>query len=149
MVVTLPETASSELKAEVEKLSATASMDPVAPFNVTDASAKAAADLETANQKAADEVDELKNDTTTVNETTEEIPSFSEWAQKRMEEAEKKNFANESSGVGGNGKTGSGVKLGWKNYASPDCGAKVRFVCQFYTGISVLISEYLKCHKYS
>ncbi|KAL3281521.1 hypothetical protein HHI36_004728 [Cryptolaemus montrouzieri] len=61
-------------------------------------------------------------------DTAEEIPSFSEWAQKRLEEAEKNgDILNESSQhqTGSNTKYSSVVKLGWKNYASPDCGAKV------------------------
>ncbi|XP_072383732.1 SUN domain-containing ossification factor [Diabrotica undecimpunctata] len=57
---------------------------------------------------------------------TEDIPSFSEWAQKRLEEVEKNEQIN-SSMKGNqvpNGKT-QNAKLRWKNYASLDCGAKV------------------------
>lgn len=54
----------------------------------------------------------------------EEIPSFSEWTQKQLEEAEKKK---------GQNKTGSPPvsrgpapsRMRSKNYASPDCGAKI------------------------
>lgn len=52
---------------------------------------------------------------------TEEIPSFSEWAQKQLQEAEK-NKSN-ASVPHTNGKQTS--KLRWKNYASLDCGAKI------------------------
>ncbi|XP_029038386.2 SUN domain-containing ossification factor isoform X1 [Osmia bicornis bicornis] len=57
----------------------------------------------------------------------EDIPSFSEWTQKRLEEAEKKkthpnasvqNAGTPTRGVGG-------MKVRSKNYASPDCGAKI------------------------
>ncbi|XP_018322013.1 SUN domain-containing ossification factor [Agrilus planipennis] len=55
---------------------------------------------------------------------TEEIPSFSEWAQKQLEQAEKNkeqvNSSTQSSQI--NGKS---VKKRSKNYASPDCGAKI------------------------
>lgn len=67
------------------------------------------------------------------NLTVEEkpIPVFSEWAQKQMEEAEKqleKDIVN-TSAMKKHPKT-SGyktqvLKLGAKNYASPDCGAKI------------------------
>ncbi|KAG5896398.1 hypothetical protein JTB14_009603 [Gonioctena quinquepunctata] len=58
-------------------------------------------------------------------EKSEDIPSFSEWAQKRLEEVEKKEQTNISTkGQTVNGK-GANAKLRWKNYASLDCGAKV------------------------
>ncbi|XP_029170458.1 SUN domain-containing ossification factor isoform X2 [Nylanderia fulva] len=57
----------------------------------------------------------------------EDIPSFSEWAQKRLEEAEKKkthpNASVQTPGAPGRGV--SGMKIRSKNYASPDCGAKI------------------------
>ncbi|XP_017881869.1 SUN domain-containing ossification factor isoform X2 [Ceratina calcarata] len=57
----------------------------------------------------------------------EDIPSFSEWTQKRLEEAEKKkthpNASVQNSGAATRG-TG-GMKVRSKNYASPDCGAKI------------------------
>nr|CAD7447980.1 unnamed protein product [Timema bartmani] len=50
----------------------------------------------------------------------EDIPSFSEWTQKQLAEAEKKRDVNSSmSSSSGN------LKLRSKNQASPDCGAKV------------------------
>ncbi|XP_060535763.1 SUN domain-containing ossification factor [Cylas formicarius] len=63
----------------------------------------------------------------TTTEQSEEIPSFSEWAQKQLEEVEKKEPLNSSiSGYNLNGtRVGSNAKLRWKNYASVDCGAKV------------------------
>ncbi|XP_054004272.1 SUN domain-containing ossification factor isoform X1 [Hylaeus anthracinus] len=57
----------------------------------------------------------------------EDIPSFSEWTQKRLEEAEKKkthpNASVQNSGVPTRGV--GGLKIRSKNYASPDCGAKI------------------------
>nr|CAI5837711.1 unnamed protein product [Callosobruchus analis] len=55
---------------------------------------------------------------------TEEIPSFSEWAQKRLEEVEKNEQNTSVKGHTTNGKEKT-VKQRWKNYASLDCGAKV------------------------
>ncbi|EFN81966.1 SUN domain-containing ossification factor isoform X2 [Harpegnathos saltator] len=57
----------------------------------------------------------------------EDIPSFSEWAQKRLEEAEKKKTHPNASvqTPGGPGRGVSGMKVRSKNYASPDCGAKI------------------------
>ncbi|XP_019888596.1 SUN domain-containing ossification factor isoform X2 [Ooceraea biroi] len=57
----------------------------------------------------------------------EDIPSFSEWAQKRLEEAEKKKTHPNVSvqTPGGPGRGVSGMKIRSKNYASPDCGAKI------------------------
>ncbi|XP_037903780.1 SUN domain-containing ossification factor isoform X3 [Hermetia illucens] len=67
-----------------------------------------------------------------VNLTVEEnpMPVFSEWAQKRMEEAEKKleKEVVNSSAMKKNTVTGNKqqpLKLRTKNYASPDCGAKI------------------------
>lgn len=63
-----------------------------------------------------------------------QIPLFSEWAQKRMEEVEKEqeqDAANTSlqkkNHTTGTGKvsTAAAFKLRTKNYASPDCGAKI------------------------
>ncbi|XP_066597376.1 SUN domain-containing ossification factor isoform X2 [Prorops nasuta] len=60
-------------------------------------------------------------------EPHEDIPSFSEWAQKRLEEAEKKkthpNVSVQSPVNSGRGL--GGMKVRSKNYASPDCGAKI------------------------
>ncbi|CAK9832934.1 SUN domain-containing ossification factor [Anthophora retusa] len=57
----------------------------------------------------------------------EDIPSFSEWTQKRLEEAEKKkthpNASVQNSGAPTRGI--GGIKVRSKNYASPDCGAKI------------------------
>ncbi|KAK2577316.1 hypothetical protein KPH14_003446 [Odynerus spinipes] len=57
----------------------------------------------------------------------EDIPSFSEWAQKRLEEAEKKKTHPNASvqNPGGPGRGVGGMKVRSKNYASPDCGAKI------------------------
>lgn len=58
------------------------------------------------------------------------IPVFSEWAQQRMEEAEKKLEENQNSSQMKQNRNISGnklpvIKLRAKNYASPDCGAKI------------------------
>ncbi|CAH1396665.1 unnamed protein product [Nezara viridula] len=50
--------------------------------------------------------------------TPDDIPSFSEWAKKHMAEAGRNKGENLTVGSGG-------AKLRIKNYASPDCGAKV------------------------
>ncbi|XP_050446674.1 SUN domain-containing ossification factor isoform X2 [Cataglyphis hispanica] len=57
----------------------------------------------------------------------EDIPSFSEWAQKRLEEVEKKKTHPNASvqTPGSPGRSVSGMKIRSKNYASPDCGAKI------------------------
>lgn len=51
----------------------------------------------------------------------EDIPSFSEWAQKQLEEAERERANNTIA----NSKLNVNLKLRSKNYASPDCGAKI------------------------
>ncbi|XP_055632762.1 uncharacterized protein LOC129773200 [Toxorhynchites rutilus septentrionalis] len=58
------------------------------------------------------------------------MPVFSEWAQKQMAEAEKKHGENvNASAMKRNSKPAGGkmppLKLRAKNYASPDCGAKI------------------------
>lgn len=58
------------------------------------------------------------------------IPVFSEWAQQRMEEAEKKLEENQNTSQMKQNRNVSGnklpvIKLRAKNYASPDCGAKI------------------------
>ncbi|CAG9771160.1 unnamed protein product [Ceutorhynchus assimilis] len=58
------------------------------------------------------------NETAPNKTEAEDIPSFSEWAQKHLEEAEK-NHLNLTIN------TTKSTKLRWKNYASVDCGAKV------------------------
>lgn len=61
------------------------------------------------------------------NVSDEEIPSFSEWTQKQLEEAEKKESINTSAQSNGqwNNNNSNSNKVRSKNYASPDCGAKV------------------------
>ncbi|XP_058793342.1 SUN domain-containing ossification factor [Phymastichus coffea] len=68
-------------------------------------------------------------------EPHEEIPSFNEWAQKRLEEAEKKKSefkrvvshpnASVQTASGSPGRGLGSMRMRSKNYASPDCGAKV------------------------
>lgn len=66
---------------------------------------------------------------TRVEET--QIPLFSEWAQKRMEEAEKEleqdavNSSTMKKNTTASHKTATVLKMRAKNYASPDCGAKI------------------------
>ncbi|KYB27463.1 SUN domain-containing ossification factor isoform X1 [Tribolium castaneum] len=70
-------------------------------------------------------LNQSRSDLPTVKDNlTEEIPSFSEWAQKQLQEAEK-NKSNTSTHHPNGNKQASGAKLRWKNYASLDCGAKV------------------------
>ncbi|XP_017469326.1 PREDICTED: uncharacterized protein LOC108361257 isoform X1 [Rhagoletis zephyria] len=72
----------------------------------------------------------------TVNLTVEEvpIPVFSEWAQKQMEAAEKQQAKEQEvvhtstqkkNHTNGDGKRPAPLKMRNKNYASPDCGAKI------------------------
>ncbi|KAK9879392.1 hypothetical protein WA026_006461 [Henosepilachna vigintioctopunctata] len=132
LVVTLPEDASSELKAKVEELSASIAAGQLeSHLNQTKDTAQPLGDAGTPDADS-DKLVDLKNDTDLSQNATgdaqEDIPSFSEWAQKRMEEAEKNGEVQNDSThhqATSNGKSGSGVKLGWKNYAAPDCGAKV------------------------
>ncbi|XP_015114933.1 SUN domain-containing ossification factor [Diachasma alloeum] len=61
-------------------------------------------------------------------EPHEDIPSFSEWTQKRLEEAEKKKThpnASIQNQPGNPGRNIGSMKVRSKNYASPDCGAKI------------------------
>lgn len=62
-----------------------------------------------------------------ISERPEEIPSFSEWTQKQLEEAERKKelVNNSAQGQNWNSKPNSSLKVRSKNYASPDCGAKI------------------------
>lgn len=76
------------------------------------------------------------NDTVTDGNSTEDspIPLFSEWAQKQMQEAEQKQREDEENGsIAATSRTSKPngnkqlpvMKLRAKNYASPDCGAKI------------------------
>nr|XP_036225161.1 SUN domain-containing ossification factor isoform X2 [Bactrocera oleae] len=78
------------------------------------------------------------NSGNTVNLTVEEvpIPVFSEWAQKQMEAAEKQQAKEQEvvntatlkknqESTNGDGKRAAPLKMRNKNYASPDCGAKI------------------------
>lgn len=70
---------------------------------------------------------------TALDEPTDEtqIPLFSEWAQKRMEEVEKEqeqdaaNSSTQKKNQTAGQKIGTTLKNRSKNYASPDCGAKI------------------------
>lgn len=81
-----------------------------------------------------DEINETESVKLEVNNTEDQgtIPVFSEWAQKQMQEAEQKQKQEEENGsiadsksAKSNGHKVSVVKLRAKNYASPDCGAKI------------------------
>ncbi|XP_031332834.1 SUN domain-containing ossification factor-like [Photinus pyralis] len=81
-------------------------------------------------EKLATEVPTVEpkiNVTKEKDETPEDIPSFSEWTQKQLEEAEKKKEEANSSvqNQHTNGKANAGNRKRWKNYASTDCGAKI------------------------
>lgn len=72
------------------------------------------------------EVANKSEDKEPLKEENEDIPSFSEWTQKQLEEAEKKKEkVNTSSQNQQSSKPSSNLKLRSKNYASPDCGAKI------------------------
>uniref|UniRef100_A0A1I8P4F0 SUN domain-containing protein n=1 Tax=Stomoxys calcitrans TaxID=35570 RepID=A0A1I8P4F0_STOCA len=85
-----------------------------------------------------------------VNLTAEEVPMpvFSEWAQKQMEEAEKQaleqeqtfnNSAQRKNNTNGNGKPAA-LKIRAKNYASPDCGAKIIAASAYTTNAGAVLS---------
>ncbi|XP_066141867.1 SUN domain-containing ossification factor [Euwallacea fornicatus] len=76
---------------------------------------------------AALETEDKKIPKNTTDTNAEDIPSFSEWAQKRLEEAEKQEQDSLSAVNTTNNITKHilNAKLRWKNYASVDCGAKV------------------------
>ncbi|KAH1024846.1 SUN domain-containing ossification factor [Dendroctonus ponderosae] len=69
----------------------------------------------------------IPKNVTVTDKTPEDIPSFSEWAQKHLEEAERKEQVNFSAPAPASNHTkqGVGAKLHWKNYAAVECGAKV------------------------
>ncbi|XP_075153204.1 uncharacterized protein LOC142226855 [Haematobia irritans] len=86
-----------------------------------------------------------------VNLTTEEVPMpvFSEWAQKQMEEAEKQalekeqtfnNSAQRKNNTNGSGKSTT-LKIRAKNYASPDCGAKIIAASSHTTNAGAVLSS--------
>ncbi|XP_063233636.1 SUN domain-containing ossification factor isoform X2 [Bacillus rossius redtenbacheri] len=77
--------------------------------------------LEAENAEVPEVLSEVHVESADERSSTEDIPSFSEWAQKQLAEAEKKKVQNVSVLSAG----GSGKKLRSKNYASPDCGAKI------------------------
>ncbi|CAG9864341.1 unnamed protein product [Phyllotreta striolata] len=106
----LPQVESSRTVAEPERV-------PDIPVNLT-----AANETDSESDTPTKVDDAQKRDT---ENKTEDIPSFSEWAQKRLEEVEKSEQINSSAkGQIPNGKA-QNAKLRWKNYASLDCGAKV------------------------
>ncbi|XP_044743850.1 SUN domain-containing ossification factor [Chrysoperla carnea] len=77
----------------------------------------------------------------------EDIPSFAEWAQKQLEEAEKKkeiqniSFQQNQQNQRNNGRhSTSNIKLRSKNYASPDCGAKIVAANAEATSPSLILS---------
>lgn len=79
---------------------------------------------------AAPSVDVDANNVLNATADENQIPVFSEWAQKRMEEAEKRmEQDNVNTSVSKknttSGHKATGLKLRAKNYASPDCGAKI------------------------
>lgn len=70
----------------------------------------------------------IAKNVTVSDKSAEDIPSFSEWAQKHLEaEAERKEQVNFSAPAPAHNTTkqGVGAKLHWKNYAAVECGAKV------------------------
>lgn len=82
---------------------------------------------QTENEFDVPNIDEPKKNETEDTIKHEDIPSFSEWTQKQLEEAEKKReLVNDSSNTQNyNPKQNASSKVRSKNYASPDCGAKI------------------------
>lgn len=71
------------------------------------------------------EIEQKQNATDENSKEAHDIPSFSEWTQKQLEEAEKKEKVNSSTNSQNVVKNTNNLKLRSKNYASPDCGAKI------------------------
>lgn len=130
ILVTLPDSTLTELNPKVEETIQQLSSHTDSIRNQTNPKIVENEDLTGTAQIDLEEKITVANVTQSIaNETKQvpdDIPSFSEWAQQRLEEAEKnKEFLNESVKVNGNAKAKSTAKIRWKNYASPDCGAKV------------------------
>ncbi|CAH2010443.1 unnamed protein product [Acanthoscelides obtectus] len=122
-----PVVLSDSLNSEPEKIA-----EPVPVITLSDevpqkvvTQSKTEVKVDNGTQDAKKEVDSAN----AVNENitggkAEEIPSFSEWAQKRLEEVEKNEQNTSVKGHTTNGKE-KNTKQMWKNYASMDCGAKL------------------------
>lgn len=83
-------------------------------------------DISELNETRSDEINYNETQQNKTDEKEEDIPSFSEWTQKQLEEAErKKEKGNVSSNQQNVVKNINNLKLRSKNYASPDCGAKI------------------------
>lgn len=112
-----------------ETQSLNASQIPVTVVNPDSEAIPESSELLTEDTKTNDSIVEKASLNITVEEN--QIPVFSEWAQKRMEEVEKEDeqdVVNSSSMKKNTPSTNKPqvTKLkGAKNYASPDCGAKI------------------------
>lgn len=106
---------------------------------------------EQADNNESQTIDTLnQNDSTTEHIPTkpdtpqEDIPSFSEWAQKQLAEAEKKDTSLNHSSQPSHSSASVGnknAKLRSKNYASPACGAKVVAANQEATAAAAVLSH--------
>ncbi|CAH0557066.1 unnamed protein product [Brassicogethes aeneus] len=130
VVLTLSDPATAELQQRAEIPNVASQNEAAPPKNSSQDVLETAPSEENRSEPADKNVEQtetLKDESpkNTTEKKNEEIPSFSEWAQKRIEEAEKEQVNSSVQGQNANGKPGSGAKLRWKNYASLDCGAKV------------------------
>ncbi|XP_063922817.1 SUN domain-containing ossification factor-like isoform X1 [Zophobas morio] len=115
VVVTLSDAATAELQQRAILPSQNAEAVETGHLNQTNQTDVDFKEINQTRPEQPDKLDVLKEN------LTEEIPSFSEWAQKQLEEAEKNKTNASTQHPNANGKQ----KLRWKNYASLDCGAKV------------------------
>lgn len=147
VIITLVDTATAELQQK-----AVGTLDPTSveetnttqtvPIEVIESQNKTEPDLEVVKEEIKTKQEEIRSDNEITNDTLEiekklnvtdetskeehDIPSFSEWTQKQLEEAEKKKEkVNTSANSQNVAKNTNNLKLRSKNYASPDCGAKI------------------------
>lgn len=88
-------------------------------------------EIETTTESQEEQNDEMKDIPVKPDTPQEDIPSFSEWAQKQLAEAEKKDTVLNHSSQPSHSNTNfssKSTKLRSKNYASLACGAKVAAV---------------------
>lgn len=113
IVISRSDVASDELQKRAETLIPLSSEVPKIPEKVTNETLPI---LEKVENTTADVAPQ---------NTTEDIPSFSEWTQKRLEEAEKNQQVNLSTLNVSTSNSSKNTKVRWKNYAAVDCGGKV------------------------
>ncbi|KAM7353796.1 uncharacterized protein ACRADG_005728 isoform 2-T2 [Cochliomyia hominivorax] len=137
-IPTTPMIAAANVAEESEVITSTTNNIPTDTnrLNTTQTSINASVEQQQQQQQQQQNASSTTS-TSQVNLTAAEevpMPVFSEWAQKQMEAAEKQqaleqeqtvnNSAQRKNNTNGNGKPTS-LKIRAKNYASPDCGAKI------------------------